>query len=150
MKGFGMVGIGKLVCAATILTVLVLAMTGFWALVRGEAMSGYGLMLHCTVAPVFCLFLAVTAVMWAERSRFEGGDGQRGNRAVALRKTFFWLMILAGIPVILSMVLSMVPLYGTMGQEILYELHRWSTVIFVIVVVVWGALLVSSQKKKRI
>jgi hypothetical protein len=148
MNRFGMTG--KLVCGVTTLTVLVLALTGFWALLRGEAMSGYTLMLHCTVAPVFCLFLAVTAVMGAQRNRFEGGDGRRGNRAIALRKTFFWLMLLAGIGVIMSMVLSMVPLYGTRGQEVLYELHRWSTVIFVMVAVVWGALLVSSQKKKGI
>ena len=65
MNRFGMIGKG--VCGVTTLTVLVLGLTGFWALLRGEAMSGYGLMLHCTVAPVFCFFLAKSTFLQNEK-----------------------------------------------------------------------------------
>ena len=121
-----------LIYAATSLSILILAITGFWAaLVRGESLSGYPLMLHCTAAPVFCMFLPASLVVWAERYKFGAGDWQKGRRNVGLRKINFWILMTAAIPVILSMVLSMLPLWGTVGQEFLYELHRYSTVILV-------------------
>jgi len=127
--------VGKLVCAAMIISVALLAFTGFWAMFRAQALGGYLLMVHCTVAPVFCFFLAAMAVIWSGKNCFERGDWRQGNRAVTLQKVFFWLMILAGIPVILSMVLSMVPLYGTNGQEFLYQLHRYCALFFVLVAI---------------
>ncbi|MBN1846848.1 MAG: hypothetical protein JW810_14275 [Sedimentisphaerales bacterium] len=106
---------------------IVLALTGFAATLGwGGPMSGYLLMLHCTAAPVFCAATAALALIWAERSRLRPEDWKPASCEIGWGNIFFWLMLLATIPLILSMVVSMLPIFGTEGQEFLYHLHRWS------------------------
>ena len=45
-------------------------------------------------------------------------------------------MILLALPVILSIVLSMFPLFGTDGQVWLLDLHRYSAVLLVMAILV--------------
>jgi len=113
----------------------VLALSGFSATIGwGGPMSGYLLMLHCTAAPVFCVFLAALGIIQAEKNRFVKEDFQPGKCEAGWRKIFFWLTMLLGIPLILSMVISMLPIFGTEGQEFLYHLHRWSALAFLIAI----------------
>jgi cytochrome b subunit of formate dehydrogenase len=132
-----------------------LAITGFYpTLILGQHITGYLVMIHATFAPVFAVCLAVLAVMWARCCRFTGGDWPWFERIVQRvtlsnnpgdetarrssgigQKIAFWLIIFLALPLILSIVLSMFPLFGTHWQEILLSMHRYTALIFAMVAI---------------
>ncbi|MEE9370579.1 MAG: cytochrome b/b6 domain-containing protein [Sedimentisphaerales bacterium] len=148
----------KLIYLLALLCFVILLITGFYpVLVHGEHLSGYLLMLHATFAPVFAGCLAVLAVMWAHNCRFNRGDWpwlQRiihreiaSDEAVAekqglVQKIYFWLIVVLALPVILSIVLSMFPLFGTKGQEFLLNMHRYSTLLLALVAIIHSYLII--------
>jgi len=154
-----------LVYLLALLCFLVLAITGFYPLVvLGEHISGFPVMIHATFAPVFAVCLAVLAVMWSRKCRFVRGDWpwfdrfvQRvtlvGTDAMPSRSTglgqkiAFWLVIVLALPLILSIVLSMFPLFGTHWQELLLGMHRSIAVVFSLVAVVHTLLLIRARGK---
>jgi len=145
---------------------VVLALTGFYpVLILGEHISGYLVMLHATFAPVFAICMAVLAVLWASNCRFTAGDWPWFERIVQRitsvksaeakskssdlgQKTTFWLIIFLTLPLALSIVLSMFPLFGTHWQELLLGLHRDIAYIFTVVVIVHTFLLIRAAAKK--
>lgn len=152
---------------AAVFSFAVLAVTGFYpVLVLGEHISGYLVMVHATFAPVFAVCLAVLAVMWARHCRFTRGDWPWFERIVQrvtlagscdekpLRKSSslgqkitFWLIVFLALPLALSIVLSMFPLFGTHGQELLLGTHRSIAMIFAPVAIVHTILLVRAGAK---
>ncbi len=123
----------------------ILALSGFIAAIGwGGPMHGYLLMLHCTVAPVFCIALVALGCIWAERRRFTAQDWQRCESVCG--KLCFWLTLLFGIPLIFSMVISMLPIFGTSGQEFFYHLHRWSALGIVITGILMIYLIFASRE----
>ncbi|UCC98453.1 MAG: hypothetical protein JSW66_00895 [Phycisphaerales bacterium] len=152
-----------------LLCFVVLAVTGFYpVLVLGEHVSGYLVMAHATFAPVFTVCVAVLAVMWARNCRFTAGDwpwlerlvrratlaqsaGEkpRGrNACLGLgQKVAFWLIIFLVLPLGLSIMLSMLPLFGTHGQEFLLGMHRYTALVFAPIAVVHAVLLLRSGAK---
>ncbi len=151
-----------LVYLLALLCFVVLAVTGFYpTLVLGEHISGYLLMIHATFAPVFAVCLAVLAVMWASRCRLSYSDWpgfQRFVQRVTLvkstandtphkssglgQKITFWLIIFLALPLILSIILSMFPLFGTHWQELLLSTHRYTALVFAMVVIVHTYLVI--------
>lgn len=145
-----------LVYLLALLSFVVLAITGFYpTIILGEHISGYLIMVHATFAPVLAVCLAVLAIMWARCCRFTGGDWpwfERIVRRVTLanspgddtarkgsgigQKIAFWLIIFLALPLILSIVLSMFPLFGTHWQEILLGMHRYTALVFAMVAIV--------------
>jgi len=163
IKKLSIVGILRiLVYLLALLCFVVLAVTGFYpTLVLGEHISGYLLMFHATFAPVFAVCLAVLAVMWASRCRLSYSDWpgfQRIVQRVTLvkgtgnetpynntglgQKMTFWLIIFLALPLILSIVLSMFPLFGTHWQELLLGVHRYTALVFALVVIVHTYLVI--------
>lgn len=162
----------RLIYLLALLCFVVLLITGFYpVLVYGEHLSGFLLMLHATFAPVFAACLAVLAVFWADNCRFDKNYWpwlQRvlGREAVnkagvkkyeprpsdglgeLLRKIAFWLIVLLALPVILSVVLSMFPLFGTDGQKFLLNLHRYSTLLLALVAIVYTYLIIRTQMEQ--
>ena len=140
---------------------VILAVTGFVpALILGEHSTGYLLMLHLTAAPVFAVSLVVLTLMWAHRCRFTQSDWRwllcLMRREAASKKpypesvdfgqkVFFWLIILFALPAILSITLSMFPLFGTGGQEFLSQTHRYSALLLALVVIVHTYLVFRTQ-----
>ncbi len=156
-----------LVYAVALLCVAVQAVTGFGAVLKGEHISGYPVMIHATFAPVLSVCLAVLAVLWAGRCRFTQGDWpwferlvkrvtgggspdkQMGCKcSVLAQKVTFWLIVFLALPLILSIILSMFPLFGTHWQKCLLDLHRHTAIVFVLVAVVHTCTLVLSRSKK--
>ncbi|MHC4370725.1 MAG: cytochrome b family protein, partial [Planctomycetota bacterium] len=107
-------------------------------------------MIHATFAPVFAVCLAVLAVMWANRCRFTYADWPWLKRVVQWltsnenvgaeavgespclgQKVTFWLIVFLALPLIMSIVLIMLALFGTHGQEVLLALHRNVAAVFV-------------------
>jgi len=141
-----------------------LSVTGFYpVLFTGKPLSGYPLMLHATAAPVFAVCVVLVALLWAHRNRFgetdwnsllmRCGKSQCDKNAcsctVLWRKIFFWLMVLLTIPVILSIALSMLPLFGTKGQIYLFHMHRCCTVLLVISGTLFGYLALVSRTRPQ-
>lgn len=142
----------KLVYLLALLSFIILVITGFWpVLVRGDHISGYPMMIHATFAPIFALCLAILAITWAGSYRLAADDCPwlRGllRRMTSLRvpadsgpwrcatlihKLTFWAILFLALPLILSIVVSMYPLLGTRWQYATLELHRWSSLAFVI------------------
>jgi len=143
----------KLICSliflALILSFITLAGTGFYAAVcLDRPLTGYPLMLHCTAAPVFMITLALAAMISVHSFRFEKGDFSGLKRVGPGSKIFFWLAILAAPAVILSIILSMLPIFGTHGQEFLYHAHRYSTLIITTAGMLLIYLRITSVKAK--
>ncbi|MHC5093151.1 MAG: hypothetical protein ACYSO2_04535, partial [Planctomycetota bacterium] len=51
-------------------------------------------------------------------------------------KAGFWTLIVMSLPVTLTMVLSMLPIFGTHGQKILFHAHRWCALIFALIAMI--------------
>jgi cytochrome b subunit of formate dehydrogenase len=157
-----------LVYLLAIFCFVVLALTGFYpVLILGEHISGYLVMLHATFAPVFAICLAVLAIMWASNCRFTAGDwpwferivnrvtlaksagkATRSKSSGLGQKITFWLIIFLALPLALSIVLSMFPLFGTHWQELLLALHRYTAYVFTVVVILHTFLLIRTTAKK--
>ena len=84
------------------------------------------LMGHTVCSGLFIAGLAGTAVFYAEASRFE-----RGIDAGRMRNAFFWLTLTLGVVTIVSMLVSMLPLFTPPGIETLVQVHRWSALALV-------------------
>ena len=127
---------------ALILSVIVLATTGIGTFILGRApMTGWVLMLHAALTPLFALGLAWMTLTRAADAGFDGNSSRQG---VAV-KTLFWVAAASGLVVILSGVVPMTPIFGTDGQHGLYLLHRYSAMLLT------GALIglwLSRQKEK--
>ncbi len=146
----------KLVYLVSLLCFVVLAITGFWpVLVGGGHISGYLMMIHATFAPVFALCLALLALTWAGSNRFTAEDCPWVQRLVRrttrlhvpaeetpwrcsllVYKATFWLLLFLALPLVLSIIVSMFHLLGTNWQHWTLALHRWTSLVFVIVAIV--------------
>ncbi|UCD51424.1 MAG: hypothetical protein JSW27_02090 [Phycisphaerales bacterium] len=148
----------KLCYIVSVICFLLLGLTGFYPLlVHGEHISGWPMIIHATLAPIFAICLAILALTWASQYRFVKADCpwlqkllRRVTRlpipaedaegpckcAVATQKIAFWAIMVLALPLTLSIVLSMLPLFGTHGQEIAMAAHRWTAVVFAVAVLV--------------
>jgi cytochrome b subunit of formate dehydrogenase len=151
----------RLLYAVTILSLLVLVFTGFWPAVRGEPLRGWLLMIHNSAAPAFAIGLLVLAFLWAERRPARlvespaveprqarparVATGAPGATASATgfgrgQRLVFWAAALLATTLVLTMMFSMVQIFGTPGQELLFEIHRYSALAMVLVAMVHGYL----------
>ncbi len=140
----------RLLVAVLAVSFVVLLVTSFYAALLLEArMTGWVLMAHTAAGAFFAPTLAALAVTWAHRCRFSASDLPRRFRPANIehtpkgpnaldagQKAVFWFAILAGIVLIMTIMLSMLKLYGTAGQVLLYEIHRYTALAFVIVVII--------------
>ena len=131
------------------LSVAVLGVIGFAeAVVEGEAVHGYALMAHVTFGGVFAFAAAVVLLLDGYLYRFEEGDFRPGRRNVGWRKVFFWATMALVVPVTLSTVVSMTGLFGSVGQAVLLEVHRYATLGFTVTALWLGYLAVRTRKFK--
>ena len=133
----------------TLVLFLVLAITGFVpVLMFGGHLSGVLLLVHVTAAPLFALSLASLALLWAHRQRFAESNWETVKNLVARRqidaarsinlvqRSCFWLILFFALPLILSIILGVFPLFGTDGQETLVLLHGLSALLLTVTAVV--------------
>jgi len=137
--------------ALALLSLVTLGFTGFASvIIFGSPLRGWLWLAHFVAAPVFAVSVAVIALIWAEDGRFEGHDwkwlrhlggyiwkkeGLPAGRFNAGQKAYFWFVGLASIVVILSGVGRLYPVFGAVGQEIVYEVHRYSALVLVVAVI---------------
>ncbi len=152
----------KLLFPLTLLCVAVMALSGFIPpIFFGTHLSGYLLMLHVAVSPLFALCIALAGILWAHKHRFEQADWQvfralflpNANGSVTQKaknefwnKVCFWSVITLSVVAITSIVASMYKIFGTHGQELLLQFHRFSTLLLIIVITIY-AFLVKVEKQ---
>lgn len=138
----------KLVYLVALFAFAVLFVTGFvQRLIMGVPLHGYVLMLHATFAPVFMVCAAISVFGYAQQCRLTAEDWDWVMKVVTLkwsgllvdsdlgRKLTFWAAAGLVIPVALSMIASMYPIFGTHMQEVLFEVHRYGAVLLTSVAV---------------
>ena len=119
-----------------------LAISGFYPLlVLKSHLSGYLLMLHSSAGGAFAGCMALIALTCGYQHCLVTKTGLS-----PARKVVFWLAILLAIPVILSIILSMFPLFGTHGQEMLLLIHRYCAILFALVGVLYAVMSVAPKK----
>ena len=112
-----------------------LAVTGMYSrLVLDTALSGYLLILHVSLGGAFVAAMAVFAVTWTS------DHWDLPGRCV--RKAFFWLMVIAAIPLALTALLNMFPLFGTEWQGMLVDIHRYHGLVCTVSGTIWAYLAV--------
>lgn len=147
----------------TILCVLILAITGFIPfLILGKPLSGFTLLLHVTVTPVFALCMVLNTFIWAHRHRFNKHNWQWIKQFITQRelslkntfgrndffeKCFFWLIILFSV-IVESIVLSMFPIFGTVGQEFFLQLHKLGATLLTIFIIIHTLLILRIQSNE--
>jgi len=154
----------KLVYLLALLCFVVLLVTGFFPrLVLQKGICGYWLMLHATASPVFAACVAILACFWAHNCRLDKkywpwlqrilqrqtAEMPAPEKHELARKVAFWLIIFLALPLILSPVLSMFPLFGTHWQELLAQLHRYTALLLALVIIVHTYLMVLTEAKNK-
>ncbi len=143
-----------------LLSFFILALTGFIpVIITGHHLGGFLLVVHVVAAPVFVLSIAILAVLAAHFFRFEEGDWaamksemtqnevSEEKSKLFWRKLLYWLILLLTLPVAMSIVLSMYPIFGTEGQEALLSIHRYSTLLIAIAVIAYTYLVTLGVKR---
>lgn len=136
---------------------VVLAITGFWPAVLGQRLSGWWMMAHVAFGGVFAAAVAAMAVRWAHECRFSDHDWPK-HRGQALfsqttrkesqspskfgpcQKALFWFAVLSGLVTTLTMMVSMTPIFGPEGIEVLLVIHQWSALALLAAIIVHAYL----------
>ncbi|HID24175.1 MAG TPA: hypothetical protein EYP14_17485 [Planctomycetaceae bacterium] len=138
----------RLLYAVAVLALLDLSVTAFYAVAVHGHLGGWWLLGHMVGAGTFLGVLPLLALTWCRPCCFElpsrsdqrqaSGAQDEGQAAVPLPaprrfswlgKLTFWLMMISGIVVAGTMLLSMFPLFGTHMLEELLDLHRYSGLV---------------------
>ncbi|MFW6171111.1 MAG: hypothetical protein ACODAD_11520 [Planctomycetota bacterium] len=127
----------RLVYWGALLSVAGLALTSFYPVLAFGTMRHWWLFTHMFGAGVLVAVLPLIAINWAGPSCFGPPDSSEPQQTQAPRffsttKVMFWLFLASGFVVVLTMLLSMLPVFGTEGMHILLDIHRYSGLIAVI------------------
>ena len=124
----------KLVYFGTLACVGVLAATSFIAVLVEGHLGGWPLFLHMFGAGALTAALPVLALSWAHTNAFDLGpppDDTPPPKFGPFAKAMFWLLLAAGLIVTMTMLLSMLPIFGSDGMNNLLGIHRYSGLVVV-------------------
>lgn len=123
---------GVVACGASVAS-------GFPALLSGQTLAGYRLMIHVGAAAPLAASAVLVTLFWADRNRLGRADWNRVRRpfgraepraanpyAVVLRKVFFWVAVTAAVPAVVSATLAMFPILASVRQGMLFQIHRYA------------------------
>ena len=144
----------------SILFFLILAVSGLIPfLILGKPLSGFLLLVHVAVSPLFILCVVILTILWIYQHRFLETNWQWLRLQIRKRdqkqkdvkamhefwgKVHFWLILLSSIG-LSSIVLSMYPLFGTVGMEFFMTLHKLSAIVMTFSVAMYLLLLIRSR-----
>jgi hypothetical protein len=128
-----------------LVSVLLMALSSFGMILVGEAMHGWMLILHMSVAGMFAVALTALALLWSEQASFTRDPATRFYTG---EKVAFWLTLLAGLSTILSAMLGMMSWFGTVGQSSLLDVHRYSALVLLITAIFHGYRLLVGRPRE--
>jgi cytochrome b subunit of formate dehydrogenase len=132
-------------------------------LINGGPLTGWFLIIHVTVAPLFAVSLMLTILLWIHKQRFEWQDWftvrqimqqkkfsvLQVNHLQFWNKLNFWIFTIASIPAMISIILQLYPVFDSDGMEYLRQVHRYSTLILFVVLIMHGYLLLWMNHNKN-
>ncbi|NLY03134.1 MAG: hypothetical protein GXY83_44365 [Rhodopirellula sp.] len=128
-----------LIYLGTLGSVAVLGVTAFVAVMRTGELLGWMLFFHMFGAGALTAALPVLALSWAHANRLElrpaAGGGSRPPKFFLLSRLMFWVILASGFVVTMTMLVSMLPTFGTDGLLTLLNIHRYSGLVLVIAAV---------------
>jgi cytochrome b subunit of formate dehydrogenase len=138
-----------LIYLGTLASVTVLGLTSFVGMLCFGTLGGWWLFIHMVGAGAFTVALPLWAITWCEAHRFgrppqaAGAETPPATRFLQLAKVMFWVLLAGGLVVSGTMLLSMLPLFGTHGLEVLLDVHRLAGLAVVVAAIlhVYAALL---------
>ncbi len=129
----------------------ILAVTGFvQVIIDGAAPSGVLLLVHMIAAPLFALTLAAASLLWSHDQQVREADLPLLGQAVrtgtiygaatlaAVGRTLYWLILVLALPLLLSIILSLFPFFGTDGETCLIAVHGYSALALVVAALLHG------------
>ncbi len=153
-----LVYVGSAICCA------LLVLSGFGPLlITNEPITGYVMLMHIGVAGFFSISVALFALFSSTRHIFTKPDqlllrymllGNNDSRITASTsagfwmKICYWLMLIVALPLMLSIALSMFPLFGPEGQETLRSLHIHSAFSMTLMIICYSCTAMVYQFKK--
>jgi hypothetical protein len=117
--------------AAAMLGIVIQAATGFGSKLLLGNFSGWPLLIHMGGAGLVIIGLTGTALFWARHHQFGVDTGLN-----AAQKCSFWISLLLGLGVMLTMLSAMLPVFGYAEQHDLVVLHSRFALGLVIMMVV--------------
>lgn len=123
---------------------LIQAITGLGSESVYDEVAGWPLLIHMFGAGVFLLGVAAVAIVWADRCRFGVNTGLN-----VVQKLVFWVALVLGLGVMLSMLVAMLPIFGTAGQRILLEVHECCGIAFLAVMIVHTVVSLAARRAQR-
>jgi putative solute:sodium symporter small subunit len=124
-----------LIYLGTLGCVAVLAATSFVEVLRHGELGGWPLFFHMFGAGAFTAVLPLLALSWAHLNQFDVGPSTGATPPPKfnwLPKLMFWVILVSGLVVTMTMLLSMLPVFGSDGLRFLLDLHRYSGLIVVL------------------
>jgi formate dehydrogenase subunit gamma len=134
--------------AMTLTSFLVLALTGMIpVLALKSGLHGWFWVLHMIAAPFFVFGLYLLIAVWARdcgfglhdwewAKKFGGylwGDKHApADKFNAGQKAYFWVVGLLGLLTLLTGLGRISPVFGAEGQDLLYQVHRYVALMFVL------------------
>ena len=137
LAGPGLLRGERLIYWVYVLAVLLMAVSSLFMLLIGDRMHRWMLILHMSVAPLFAVALTALAVLWAEQNTRERsvGDPSYADRFHPGEKFAFWVVVLAGLVTITTAMLGMMTWFGSDGQAVLLDVHRYGALVLLIATV---------------
>ena len=124
-----------LIYLGTLGSVALLGMTSFVAVMRHGELGGWPLFMHMFAAGAFTVVLPLLALSWADANCLRLGHATPeapGPKFYWLPKLMFWLILPGGLIVTTTMLLSMLPIFGSDDLLTLLDVHRWSGLAVVV------------------
>ncbi|MHB0955876.1 MAG: hypothetical protein ACYC6N_17090 [Pirellulaceae bacterium] len=129
----------KLVYLGTLVSVAVLGITSFYTVLQFGAMHGWWLFVHMFGAGALTAMLPLLALTWCGANRFGGSRARERDDAPRffwIPRVMFWLFLLAGFAVMITTLISMLPVFGTDGLHILLDIHRYAGLLAVVTLLI--------------
>ncbi len=124
----------------TVVSVAILGFTSFGAMFSRGGLQGWTLFAHMLGAGVLVAVLPLLALTWCAANRFgrprgaeQAADDKQKFHGFA--KAMFWIKLTGGLVVTMTMLLSMLPVFGTEDLRALLVAHRYAGLVVVLALI---------------
>ncbi len=126
-----------LIYLGTVACVVLLGATSFVEVIRHGELGGWALFFHMCGAGALTAMLPILALSWAHYNQFGvSAASPLPPKFYWLPKLMFWLILASGLVVTMTMLISMLPIFGSDGLHVLLDIHRYSGLVVVLALVV--------------
>ncbi len=129
-------GVERAIYLVFVVTLAGLVISSVFMLAIGERMHRWMLILHMTLAPIWALCVTGLSLLWTNEDR---------SRRDASERIAACIVVVASFLVIISAMLGMMTWFGSGGQRILLNLHRYSALVLLVVAAYQAARLLTRR-----